>query len=56
MANTKFEFVTGDEIVIAPGRTLKRIRALAAIAAFCVAPGDLGGYIEHRPPVMAGVD
>lgn len=46
MANQKYEFVPGDEKVIAPGRTVKRIRALVAIAAFGVAPGDLGGYIE----------
>jgi len=42
----KYEFVPGDEITIAPGRTVKRIRALVAIAAFGVSPGDLGGYIE----------
>jgi len=44
--NTKYEFVPGDTITIAPGRTVKRIRALVAIAAFCVVPGNLGGYIE----------
>ena len=44
----KYEFVPGDEITIAPGRTVKRIRALIAIAAFGVAPGDLGGYIESE--------
>jgi hypothetical protein len=27
--NAKYEFVPGDEITIAPGRTVKRIRALA---------------------------
>ena len=43
----KFEFVPGDEIVIAPGRTVKRIRALVAIAALDIVPGDVGGYIEH---------
>ena len=42
----KYEFVPGDEIVIAPGRTVKRIRALIAIAALGIAPGDLGGYVE----------
>lgn len=41
-----YEFVAGDEIVIAPGRALKRIRAIAAIAAFGVTPGQLGGYVE----------
>lgn len=44
----KYEFVPGDEIVIAPGRTLKRIRALVAIAAIGVAPGDMGGYVESE--------
>jgi hypothetical protein len=44
--NTKYEFVPGDEIIIAPGRTIKRIRALAAIDLYGVMPGDLGGYIE----------
>ena len=42
----KYEFVPGDEITIAPGRTVKRIRALVAIADFGVAAGDVGGYIE----------
>ena len=42
----KYEFVEGDTITIAPGRTVKRIRARVAIEAFCVAPGELGGYIE----------
>jgi len=32
----KYEFVAGDEIKIAPGRTVKRIRALVAIAALGV--------------------
>lgn len=30
MSERKYEFVPGDEIVIAPGRTVKRIRALIA--------------------------
>ena len=47
----RFEFVEGDEIVIAPGRTVKRIRALVAIAALGVAPGDLGGYVEKDKQV-----
>ena len=46
MSNLKYEFVPGDEITIAPGRTVKRIRALVAIAAFGVMPGSLGGYVE----------
>ena len=44
----KYEFVPGDEKVVAPGRTVKRIRALVAIAALGVAPGELGGYIESE--------
>jgi len=44
----KYEFVAGDEKVIAPGRTVKRIRALVAIAAFGVSAGDLGGYVESE--------
>ena len=44
----KYEFVPGDEITIAPGRTVKRIRALVAIATLFVAPGDLGGYVESE--------
>ena len=47
----RFEFVPGDEIVIAPGRTVKRIRALVAIAALGVSPGDLGGYVEKDAQV-----
>ena len=47
MANEKYEFVPGDEKVIAPGRTVKRIRALVAISYF-VAAGDIGGYIESE--------
>ena len=44
----KYEFVPGDEKVVAPGRTVKRIRALIAIAALGGAPGELGGYIESE--------
>ena len=44
----KYEFVPGDEITIEPGRTVKRIRALVAIAAFDVSVGDLGGYVESE--------
>ena len=44
----KYEFVPGDEKAVAPGRTAKRIRALIAIAALGVAPGELGGYIESE--------
>ena len=48
-----YEFVPGDEKPIGNGRTVKRIRAVAAIAAFGVAPGDLGGYIE-KPENLSG--
>ena len=44
----KYEFVDGDFKVIAPGRTVKRIRALVAIASCFVSPGALGGYIESE--------
>jgi hypothetical protein len=44
----KYEFVPGDEKVITPGRTVKRIRALVPIACFDVIPGSLGGYIENE--------
>lgn len=46
--NQKYEFVEGDTITIAPGRTVKRIRALVAITPFGVIPGDIGGYIESE--------
>ena len=42
--SAKYEFVSGDTITIAPGRTLKRIRALATIAVAGVAPGDAWVY------------
>ena len=49
MTNKKrWEFIPGDEITIAPGRTVKRIRALVAIDGFGVSPGDLGGYVESE--------
>ena len=46
MRNKHFEFVEGDTITTGPGRTLKRIRALAAIATLGIVPGDVGGYVE----------
>ena len=46
--SAKYEFVPGDTITIAPGRTLKRIRALATISVAGVAPGNLGGYVESE--------
>ena len=48
-----FEFVPGDEKVIAPGRTVKRIRALVAIAALGITPGTTGGYVE-KPENLSG--
>ena len=45
----KYEFVEGDEKLVAPGIVAKRIRALVAIPALLWAPsvavGELGGYI-----------
>ena len=52
----KYEFVPGDEKVVAPGRTVKRIRALLAINALCVAPGELGGYIESEGNLQVSGD
>ena len=46
----KWEFVPGDEITIAPGRTVKRIRALVDISYF-VAAGSIGGYVESEKSV-----
>lgn len=46
--NKKYEFVKGDEIAIANGKTLKRIRSLVAIPTFGVKAGDIGGYIESE--------
>ena len=54
--NSKYEFIPGDEIVIAPGRTLKRIRALVAIAAFGVSAGDAGGYVESEKSLSVSGD
>ena len=48
MSIEKYEFVPGDEKTIAPGRTVKRIRLLVAIAAFGLPSGSLGGYIESK--------
>lgn len=48
-----FEFVPGDEKVLAPGRTVKRIRALVAIASLGITPGELGGYVE-KPENLSG--
>ena len=43
----KFELVLTDTKMLF-GITLYRIKALVAIEAFGVKPGDLGGYIEKE--------
>ena len=49
-----FEFVPGDEISLASGILLRRIRATVE-RPFCgVKAGDLGGYIEHEHNLMGG--
>ena len=56
MTNMKYEFVEGDERVVAPGVVVKRIRALVAISATffapAVAPGDMGGYVQSEANLM----
>ena len=54
MANAKYEF-TGETKVFF-GVTLNRIRAVAAIAAFGVAAGDLGGWIEREENLQVSGD
>ena len=44
--NKKYELLDSDTVRSWDGRTLKRIRALVAIAAIGVQVGDLGGYVE----------
>ena len=44
----KYELVKTDTVKSWDGRTLYRIRALVAIAAFGVSVGDLGGYVEKE--------
>jgi len=60
MTNMKYEFVEGDERVVAPGVVVKRIRALVAISAGffapAVAPGDMGGYVESEANLMVSGD
>ena len=55
----KYEFVEGDEKIVAPGIVVKRIRALVAIPALlwapAVQPGDLGGYIAAANNLHAQV-
>ena len=60
MTNMKYEFVEGDERVVAPGVVVKRIRALVAISATffapAVAPGDMGGYVQSEANLMVSGD
>ena len=55
----RYEFVEGDEKIVAPGIVVKRIRALVAIPALlwapAVQPGDLGGYIAAANNLHAQV-
>lgn len=51
-----WEFVDGDEITIAPGRVVKRIRSLVAIPSLNVLPGDLGGYVEAEQNLSGDAD
>ena len=55
----RYEFVKGDEKIVAPGIVVKRIRALVAIPALlwapAVQPGDLGGYIAAANNLHAQV-
>ena len=46
MTNAKFEFTGETQVWL--GIKLHRIRAVAAIAAFGVAAGDIGGWIEKE--------
>lgn len=50
MMNTKYEFTGETKIVY--GRTLRRIKAIAAIGV-TVAPGDIGGWIENENNLSA---
>ena len=58
MSSPHFEFVPGDEKIVAPGIVAKRIRALVAIPALLwaasVQPGDLGGYIAVSKNLVSG--
>ena len=51
----KYELVKTDTVKSWDGRTLYRIRALIAIAALGVSPGDLGGYVEKEENLSARV-
>ena len=44
--NAKYELLGDDTVTSWDGRTLFRIRAVAAILSFGIQSGDLGGYIE----------
>ena len=48
MSNKKYTLVKSDTVTTWDGRKLFRIKALAAIAAFGIAKGDLGGYVESE--------
>ena len=48
----KYEFIPGDEKTLATGRTVKRIRALVAIAAMGVAPGEAARIIREQGGVV----
>ena len=54
--NKKYELLTTDTMKSWDGRTLYRIRALAAIAAIGVAAGDLGGYVEAETNLQVSGD
>ena len=58
MSSPHFEFVPGDEKIVAPGIVAKRIRALVAIPALLwaasVQPGELGGYIAVSKNLVSG--
>ena len=48
MTVKKYELIPDDTVRSWDGRTLFRIRALVAIAAFGVAVGEVGGYVESE--------
>ena len=56
MPNLKYELLADDTVKSWDGRTLFRIKALVAIAAFGVSAGDLGGYIEAEKNLQVSGD
>ena len=58
MTAQHYEFVEGDEKVVAPGIVVRRIRALVAIPALlwapAVQPGELGGYVAASKNLVSG--